>query len=59
MKFEFYFAVSITLDNLWTVLRNIRSATACLTNSESIQKENFMSTKVFPISKHRSVTDNR
>jgi len=42
MKFDFYFAVSKTLDNLYTVLRNIRSATACLQNSESIQKENFL-----------------
>jgi len=38
IKFDFYFAVSKTLDNLWTVLRNIRSATACPPNSESIQK---------------------
>jgi hypothetical protein len=59
MKFDFYIAVSKTLDNLWTVLRNIRSATACLLNSESIQKENFLPAKVFTIHKYCNVTDNR
>jgi hypothetical protein len=39
MKFVFYFAVSKTLDNLCTVLRITRSATACLPNSESIQNK--------------------
>ena len=59
MKFDFYFAVSKTLDNLCTVLHNVLSATDCLPNSESIQKENSMSINIFPMSKYRSVTDNR
>jgi hypothetical protein len=59
MKFDFYFAVSKTMDNLRTVLRNIRSATACLPNSERIPKEKFPSAEVFTLSKYRSVTVNR
>jgi len=38
MKFDFYFAGSKNLENLWTVLRSIHSATTCLSNSEIIRK---------------------
>jgi hypothetical protein len=58
------------LNNLWTVLRNIHSATVCLPRSKHVASTvipvdgalaliNFRSSKLFPVAKLRSVIQKR